>query len=141
MTLKDNIATIKLMSGEELLAIVQKSSNPLHVKLINPVLVHKQNTMAGPVLSVSHWLMFTKENEIVVDRKNIVALKYGIEDNAIEHYLKFTRDRGDFINLNFKSPKIEELLKQLGEKALQHQDEDFELEVEIQPDVANTTIH
>ena len=139
MTLKDNIATVKLMSGEELLAIVEKSSNPLHVKLINPVLVHKQNTMAGPVLSVSHWLMFTKENEILVDRKNIVALKYGIEDNAIEHYLKFTRDRGEFIN--FKSPKMEELLKQLGEKALQHQDEDFELEVELQPDVANTTIH
>ena len=139
MTLKENIATIKLMSGEELLAIVEKCSNPLHLKVINPVVVHKQNTMAGPVLSVSHWLMFTKENEIVVDRKNIVALKYGIEDNAIEHYLKFTRDRGDF--LNFKSPKIEELLKQLGEKALQHQDEDFELEVELQPDVANTTIH
>ena len=139
MTLKDNIATVKLMSGEELLAIVEKSSNPLHVKLINPVLVHKQNTLAGPVLSVSQWLMFTKENEILVDRKNIVALKYGIEDNAIEHYLKFTRDRGDFIN--FKGPKMEELLKQLGEKALQHQDEDFELEVELQPDVANTTIH
>jgi len=139
MTLKENIATIKLMSGEELLAIVEKSSNPLHLKLINPVLVHKQNTMAGPVLSVSHWLMFTEENEITIDRKNIVALKYGIEDNAIQHYLKFTRDRGDFIN--FKSPKIEELLKQLGEKALQHQDEEFDLEVDIQPDVANNTIH
>ena len=139
MTLKDNIATIKLMSGEELLAIVEKSSNPLHLKLINPVLVHKTNSLAGPVLSVSHWLMFTEENEITIDRKNIVALKYGIEDNAIQHYLKFTRDRGDFIN--FKSPKIEEILKQLGEKALQHQDEDFDLEVELQPDVANTTIH
>jgi len=139
MTLKDNIATIKLMSGEELLAIVEKSSNPLHLKLINPVLVHKTNSLAGPVLSVSHWLMFTEENEITIDRKNIVALKYGIEDNAIQHYLKFTRDRGDFIN--FKSPKIEEILKQLGEKALQHQDEDFDLEVELQPDVANNTIH
>ena len=139
MTLKDNIATIKLMSGEELLAIVEKCSNPLHLKVINPVVVHKQNTMAGPVLSVSHWLMFTEENEIIIDRKNIVAIKYGIEDNAIEHYLNFTRKRGDFIN--FKNPQMEDILKQLGEKALQHQDEDFELEVEIQPDVANTTIH
>lgn len=139
MTLKDNIATIKLMSGEELLAIVEKCSNPLHLRVVNPVLVHKQNTMAGPVLSVSHWLMFTEENEIIIDRKNIVAIKYGIEDNAIEHYLKFTRDRGEFIN--FKSPKMEQLLKQLGEKALQHQDEEFELEIDLQPDVANTTIH
>jgi len=139
MTVKDNIATIKLMSGEELLAIVEKSSNPLNLKLINPVIVHKQNTVAGPVLSVSHWLMFTEKNEIVIERNKIVALSYGIEDNAIEHYLKFTRERGDFIN--FKSPKIEELLKQLGEKALQHPDEDFELEVDVQPDVANTTIH
>ena len=139
MTLKDNIATIKLMSGEELLAIVEKCSNPLHLKVINPVVVHKQNTMAGPVLSVSHWLMFTEENEIIIDRKNIVAIKYGIEDNAIEHYLNFTRKRGDFIN--FKNPQIEDILKQLGEKALQHQDEDFELEIDLQPDVANTTIH
>jgi dihydroorotate dehydrogenase len=139
MTLKDNIATIKLMSGEELLAIVEKCSNPLHLKVINPVVVYKQNTMAGPVLSVSHWLMFTEENEIIIDRKNIVAIKYGIEDNAIEHYLNFTRKRGDFIN--FKSPQMEDILKQLGEKALQHQDEDFELEIDLQPDVANTTIH
>ena len=139
MTLKDNIATIKLMSGEELLAIVEKCSNPLHLRVVNPVLVHKQNTMAGPVLSVSHWLMFPEENEIIIDRKNIVAIKYGIEDNAIEHYLKFTRDRGEFIN--FKSPKMEQLLKQRGEKALQHQDEEFELEIDLQPDVANTTIH
>ncbi len=139
MTLKDNIATIKLMSGEELLAIVEKCSNPLHLKVINPVVVHKQNTIAGPVLSVSHWLMFTEENEIIIDRKNIVAIKYGIEDNAIEHYLNFTRKRGDFIN--FKNPQMEDILKQLGEKALQHQDEDFELEIDLQPDVANTTIH
>ena len=139
MTLKDNIATIKLMSGEELLAIVEKCSNPLHLKVINPVVVHKQNTMAGPLLSVSHWLMFTEENEIIIDRKNIVAIKYGIEDNAIEHYLNFTRKRGDFIN--FKNPQMEDILKQLGEKALQHQDEDFELEIDLQPDVANTTIH
>ena len=83
--------------------------------------------------------MFTEKNEIVIERNKIVALSYGIEDNAIEHYLKFTRERGDFIN--FKSPKIEEILKQLGEKALQHPDEDFELEVDVQPDVANTTIH
>jgi len=139
MTVKDNIATIKLLSGEELLAIVEKSSNPLNLKLINPVVVHKTNSLAGPVLSVSHWLMFTEKNEIVIERNKIVALSYGIEDNAIEHYLKFTRERGDFIN--FKSPKIEEILKQLGEKALQHPDEDFELEVDVKTDVANTTIH
>jgi dihydroorotate dehydrogenase len=138
MTVKDNIATIKLMSGEELLTIVEEASTPLQLKLINPVLVHKQNTMAGPVLSVSHWLMFTEENEILIDRKNIVAIKYGIEDNAIQHYLKFTRDRGDFIN--FKSPKMEELLKQLGEKVARHEDIDDDFyEEDFQ--VANTNIH
>jgi hypothetical protein len=126
------------MSGEELLTIVEESSTPLQLKLINPVLIHKQNTMAGPVLSVSHWLMFTEENEILIDRKNIVAIKYGIEDNAIQHYLKFTRDRGDFIN--FKSPKMEELLKQLGEKVARHEDIDDDFyEEDFQ--VANTNIH
>ena len=137
MTAKDNIATIKLTSGEELLSIVEKGKNPLQLKLIRPVLVHKQNTMAGPVLSVSHWLMFTEDNEIIIDRKNIVALKYGIEDNAIDHYLKFTRNRGDF--LNFKSPQMEELLKQLGEK-VSHVEEEY-YDDDVQLDVANTTIH
>lgn len=137
MTAKDNIATIKLTSGEELLSIVEKGKNPLQLKLIRPVLIHKQNTMAGPVLSVSHWLMFTEDNEITIDRKNIVALKYGIEDNAINHYLKFTRNRGDF--LNFKSPQIEELLKQLGEK-VSHVEEEY-YDDDVRPDVANTTIH
>ena len=137
MTVKDNIATLKLTSGEELLSIVEKVSNPLQLKLIRPVLVHKQTTMAGPVLSVSHWLMVTEDNEITIDRKNIVALKYGIEDNAIDHYLKFTRNRGDF--LNFKSPQIEELLKQLGEK-VSHSEEEY-YDDDVQLDIANTTIH
>ena len=89
-------------------------------------------------MSVSHWLMFTEENEIVLERKNIVALKFGIEDNTIQHYLNFTRDKGEIIN--FKGPsKLEDLVRQLGEKALAHRD-DYDEFMEEQ-DAANTTIH
>ena len=137
--MKDHIATIKLISGEELISQVEKQSNPLHVKLINPVLVHKTNTALGPVLSVSHWLMFTEENEIVIERKNIVALKFGIEDNTIQHYLNFTRDKGEIINFR-ESSKLEDLVRQLGEKALGHREEYDEF-LDEQKDVANTTIH
>jgi|TARA_B100002019_G_C21226616_1_gene577731 hypothetical protein len=134
----DNIATIKLVSGEELIAQVEPGTNPLHLKLINPVLVHKQNTAFGPMLSVSHWLMFTKDNEIDIERKNIVALKYGLEDNTIQHYKNFSGKRGPIISLQ-EQEKLEEILKRTEERMLAEREELFEDDSITEE--ANTTIH
>ena len=134
----DNIATIKLTSGEELISIVEQGANPLYFKLINPVLVHKQNTPFGPTLSVSHWLMFTKDNEIEVERKNIVALKYGLEDNTLQHYLNFSKKRGAIISLQ-EQDKLEQLLRKTEERLLDA-DVDIDIESELSGE-ANTTIH
>ena len=134
----DNVATIKLLSGEELIATVVQGSNPLHMKLINPVLVHKQNTPFGPMLSVSHWLMFTKDNEIEIERKNIVALKYGLEDNTLQHYKNFSKKRGPVISLA-EQEKLENLLIKTEERMLESELE-LETEIELQGE-ANTTIH
>ena len=49
----ENLATIKLTSGEELIAIVEEGPTPLEITVINPVLVHKNNSALGPMLSVS----------------------------------------------------------------------------------------
>lgn len=134
----DNIATIKLVSGEELIAQVEPGTNPLHLKLIRPVLVHKQNTAFGPMLSVSHWLMFTKDNEIDIERKNIVALKYGLEDNTIQHYKNFSGKRGPIISLQ-EQEKLEEILKRTEERMLAEREELFEDDSIVEE--ANTTIH
>ena len=80
----ENLATIKLMSGEELIAQVKEGPSPLEITVINPVVVHKNNSALGPMLSVSHWLMFTKNNSAVIKKSKIVALLYDLEDNTIE---------------------------------------------------------
>ena len=70
----EDLATIKLMNGEELIAQVQEGPSPLEITVINPVVVHKNNSALGPMLSVSHWLMFTKNNSAVIKKSKIVAL-------------------------------------------------------------------
>ena len=70
----DNLATIKLVSGEELIAQVEEGPRPLEITLTNPVVVHKNNSALGPMLSVSHWLMFTKVNKAVIKKSKVVAL-------------------------------------------------------------------
>ena len=75
----DNLATIKLVSGEELIAQVEEGPRPLEITLTNPVVVHKNNSALGPMLSVSHWLMFTKVNKAVIKKSKVVALMYDLE--------------------------------------------------------------
>ena len=48
----ENLATIKLTSGEELIAQVEEGPRPLEITVINPVVVHKNNSALGPMLSV-----------------------------------------------------------------------------------------
>ena len=47
----ENLATIKLTSGEELIAIVKEGPTPLEIVVVNPVVVHKNNSALGPMLS------------------------------------------------------------------------------------------
>ena len=136
----DNIATLKLISGEELIAEVQSGPNPLYLTLVNPVLVHKTASPFGPMLSVSHWLMFTKENNIQIDRKNVVALKYGLEDNTIQHYLRFRDKRNPVISLQ-EQDKLDDILKKAEERILaEAKGEDYDIDIQLE-DTANTTIH
>ena len=90
------------------------------------------------MLSVSHWLMFTKDNEIDIERKNIVALKYGLEDNTIQHYKNFSGKRGPIISLQ-EQEKLEEILKRTEERMLAEREELFEDDSITEE--ANTTIH
>ena len=115
----DNLATIKLVSGEELIAQVEEGPRPLEITLTNPVVVHKNNSALGPMLSVSHWLMFTKVNKAVIKKSKVVALMYDLEDNTIEHYKKFTESRGEVVTLDDNN-RLEDMIQKTIKRAISH---------------------
>ena len=142
----ENLATIKLTSGEELIAIVEEGPTPLEITVINPVLVHKNNSALGPMLSVSHWLMFTKNNQATIKKEKIVALEYDLEDNTINHFKRFTKERGAVISLDEQN-KLEDMISKTLKEAIgrrrEHDEVDQEMEYyeSLQDPNANTTIH
>tara|TARA_R110000868_G_scaffold9000_10_gene45644 strand:+ start:3086 stop:3460 length:375 start_codon:yes stop_codon:yes gene_type:complete len=87
------VGIVKLVSGEELLADIIEYKE--HIRLTNPVLVCRHNTHMGPVISVAWWLTFAAEQTIEVPRDKIVAFKYGVEDNAERHYIRFVNSERD----------------------------------------------
>ena len=135
----DNLATIKLVSGEELIAQVEEGPRPLEITLTNPVVVHKNNSALGPMLSVSHWLMFTKVNKAVIKKSKVVALMYDLEDNTIEHYKRFTENRGEVVTLDDNN-RLEDMIQKTIKRAITGKEEVGEYDEEQIPD-ANTTIH
>ena len=142
----DNLATIKLTSGEELIAIVEEGPSPLEIVVVNPVLIHKNDSAVGPMLSVSHWLMFTKNNRATIKKEKIVALEYDLEDNTINHFKRFTKERGAVISLDEQN-KLEDMISETLKKAIgrrrEHDEVDQEMDYyeSLQDPNANTTIH
>ena len=137
----ENLATIKLTSGEELIAIVEDGPTPLEITVINPVLVHKNNSALGPMLSVSHWLMFTKSNQATIKKEKIVALEYDLEDNTINHFKRFTKERGAVISLD-EQTRLEDMISKTLKGAMDREaDREEEWLETISDPEANTTIH
>ena len=142
----DNLATIKLTSGEELIAIVEEGPSPLEIVVVNPVLIHKNDSAVGPMLSVSHWLMFTKNNRATIKKEKIVALEYDLEDNTINHFKRFTKERGAVVSLDEQN-KLEDMISETLKKAIgrtrerDEVDQEMEYYESLQDPNANTTIH
>lgn len=131
-----NYAVVKLLNGEELIAMVEESPNPTEIILHKPVLVNRNNTDIGPYMQVSHWLMFTKHNKATIKKANVVALEYELEDNAIKSYRDFVDNKTEQLTLNDRQ-KLDQLLKEIQDANYNMEDEVLD---EVQTD-ANTTIH
>ena len=128
--------TFKLISGEEIISEYYVDDDK-HIVLNNPVQIHRTISNAGPLLSVSHWLVFSDTNNFKIKTDRIVALSPKVEDNALAHYINFVQSRGDYVMAS-TSEKQEEFYSQLEAKMRQlHDDEVFR---EEGPE-ANTTIH
>ncbi len=133
-----NYAVIKLLNGEELIAMVEEAPNPTELILHKPVLVNRNNSSIGPYMQVSHWLMFTKNNKATIKKQNVVALEYELEDNAIKSYKDFVDNKTGPIPLSDKG-RLRELLDELSEANL-NMEEDV-LEDVLTDSSSNTTIH
>ena len=85
--------------------------------------------------------MFTKVNKAVIKKSKVVALLYDLEDNTIEHYKRFTQQRGEVVTLDDNN-RLEDMIQKTLKRALTGKGEaDFgEYEEESLPE-ANTTIH
>jgi|TARA_R110002050_G_scaffold283875_3_gene432783 hypothetical protein len=131
--------TFKLISGEEIISEYYVDDDK-HIVLSNPVQIHRSITQHGPVLSVSHWLMFADKNNFKIKTDRIVALSPKVEDNALAHYMNFVQSRGEHVMAS-TSEKQEEFYSQLEAKIKQlREDGLFDEELFETPD-ANTTIH
>ena len=128
--------TFKLISGEELISEYYVDDDK-HIVLNNPVQIHRTITPHGPVLSVSHWLVFADQDTFKIKTDRIVALSPKVEDNALAQYINYAQSRGEHVMAS-SSDKQEEFYSRLEAKMQQlQQDGLFEDEL---PD-ANTVIH
>ena len=89
--------------------------------------------------------MFTKKNTATIKKEKIVALEYDLEDNTINHFKRFTKERGAVISLDEQN-RLEELVSRTLKDAMgRREQDDIEQEMEynesIQDPNANTTIH
>jgi hypothetical protein len=115
-------ALIKLLSGEQLVSKLQDNGNGTFT-LTDPLLIERVSGPIGNMLTVSDWLIFSKDNFITINADKIVAFKYGLEDNAIKRY-------NDFVN------KVDEPIDH--EEVEQAKDLIAAMYEQMQ---ANTTIH
>ena len=80
-----------------------------------------------------------------IKKEKIVALEYDLEDNTINHFKRFTKERGAVISLDEQN-KLEDMISRTLKDAMGRREQDeIEQEMEyyesIQDPNANTTIH
>jgi len=134
--------TFKLISGEELISEYYVDEDN-HIVLNRPVQIHRSNSPLGPILSVSHWMVFSESDSFKIKTDRIVALSPKIEDNALAHYKKFSVQRGNMVMDNVADEhKQEEFYSRLEAKMreMMEGDPDAEYLSNMEPD-ANTIIH
>ena len=87
-----------------------------------------------------------RNNRATIKKEKIVALEYDLEDNTINHFKRFTKERGAVVSLDEQN-KLEDMISETLKKAIgrrrEHDEVDQEMEYyeSLQDPNANTTIH
>ena len=84
-------AVIKLMNGDEIVSQVVVEDNDT-IKLLEPIQIHRIISPGGyEVIKCSHWLLFSKNPEILLEKKHILLMVDDINENVLTHYEYFIK--------------------------------------------------
>ena len=102
-------ATIKLVSGEEILSIVNIDHNyeePI-ITLHSPVIMKVMNGGHGSFIKVRPWMELASEDFFIIKHDKIVTMSETHDPKIIEIYKRFLQDDDDADTLNFtKSGRV-----------------------------------
>lgn len=125
-------ATIKLITGEEIFAIVtaHEENNKQFLLIYEPVIITEIKTLNGNYgYKIESWLKTSDDDTFLIERDKIITLSECRDDDTIKYHLKFinqknknslsnpfeeklTKEQGYVSNVNIMRNKLEEIFNQ-----------------------------
>jgi len=117
------IASIKLTSGEEIIATVCYDPNDdavvvLHPKLVEKVEIDKPNVIIESIV-FDDWIIATQEDMFIIPRSQIITM-IEIEDKFAEYYIEHLNDKSKYRK---KQTEVKE--KRIGNRLNPREQEGF----------------
>jgi len=139
-------AVLKLMNGDEIIAEILEDNEDTY-KVSQPVQIHRHMThIHQEMVRCSYWLLFSKNPEVIIDKRNVLVYSGDINQNVVKHYEYFKEhaeydliDKDGFIGKDeqeFKKQMTKRIEEKLDEE---HEDGPSLRDLILSP--ANTTIH
>jgi len=93
---------IKLVSGEELFALVtvdENDDNPILV-LQNPVVISTVNTPGGSMIKVKPWMNLTDETIFMIRLDKVITMIEAKDQKLIDVYNNYNEDTNDDLSID-----------------------------------------
>ncbi len=107
-------ATVKLITGEEIFAIVSshKEKNKDFLLLYEPVIITEVKTLNGTAgYRIESWLKTADDDTFLIHREKIITVSECKNDETINYHLKFIKQKN---NPSLDNPYEETLSKEQG---------------------------
>jgi hypothetical protein len=106
-------ATIKLITGEEIFAIVTpcEENDKEFLLLYEPVIISTVSTMTGYGYKIEPWLKTADDDIFIIERNRIITLSECRDQELIKYHEKFIRQKNKMSSSN---PYEEKLGKDQG---------------------------
>ena len=119
--MKDFYATIKLITGEEIFALISVDNEEDEPVIImqNPVVMKVLSTGKGSMMKIRPWLEVPGDEVYIIKYDRIITMSEVKDKMIISMYDAYNEegnfDFGSFVDKNIKSDKtIEEVTKKMG---------------------------
>jgi hypothetical protein len=106
-------ATIKLITGEEIFAIVTpcEENDKEFLLLYEPVIISTVSTMNGYGYKIEPWLKTADDDIFIIERNRIITISECRDSDLIAYHEKFIKQKNKMISSN---PYEEKLGKEQG---------------------------